>query len=207
MNREQCFLSEVTRFSQNSVYLHCATCLPKIVTNDRAFKFTAALGGSHADSRGASHSEAYGMMWTNKQKEKRRNLSLCTRTLATAGKLVGIYFRVKASNNNIPLSMTVCFRLTRAVIVSQRFYDTCRKNRSIKWVQTSCIKTSCQHLASIGLQSLPYDFCGFRECKSCSFYVQRKASCMTLYHLYSYILYMCFKLLWTNPLLRLVQPV
>lgn len=74
MYREQCFLSEVTRFSQNSVYLRCATCLPKIITNDKTFKFTAALGGSHADSRGASHSEAYGVMWTNKQKGKPSNI-------------------------------------------------------------------------------------------------------------------------------------
>lgn len=74
INREQCFLSEVTRFSQNSVYLRCATCLPKIITNDRVFKFTAALRGSHAGSRGASHSEAYSVMWTNKQKEKRSNI-------------------------------------------------------------------------------------------------------------------------------------
>lgn len=73
MYREQCFLSEVTQFSQNSVYLRCATCLPKIITNDKAFKFTAALRGSHADNRGASHSEAYGVMWTNKRKEKRSN--------------------------------------------------------------------------------------------------------------------------------------
>lgn len=70
MNREQCFLSEVKQFSKNSVYLRCATCLPKIITNDKTFKFTAALGGSHADNRGASRSEPHGKMWTNKQKEK-----------------------------------------------------------------------------------------------------------------------------------------
>lgn len=74
MNREQYFLSKVTQFSQNSVYLRCATCLPKTITNDKAFKFTAALGGSHADNRGASHSEAYGVMWTNKQTERRSNI-------------------------------------------------------------------------------------------------------------------------------------
>lgn len=62
MNREQCFLSEVTRFSQNSVYLRCATCLPEIITNDKALKFTGPDGGSHADNGGASYSEAYCLM-------------------------------------------------------------------------------------------------------------------------------------------------
>lgn len=74
MNREQCFLSEVRRFSQNSVYLRCATCLPQIITNDRALKFTGPDGGSHADNRGASCSEARGGMWTNTTKAKRSNI-------------------------------------------------------------------------------------------------------------------------------------
>lgn len=58
------------------------------------------------------------MMWTNKQTGRRSNIYRFA-LLVTAGKMEGIHLRVKASNNNIPSSMTARFRLTRAAIVSQ----------------------------------------------------------------------------------------